>query len=634
MTLVQLSADEKSVHMSCDFRLTNPVTRQVVENSAHKLVSVNSLQFTAMIGMTGVAFLDGIPVGDWMAEKSSDDESRKSLDGLLNSLKAAESSLSNLRGTQDTRLTFVVAAIVGSQVVISLVSNFEQFFNGRIVRADAARSSMAISRIKPKAPVFIATGDSNSIRPKDYESLMLGIRSGADDTTMQVRLRSINEIVSARTYSVSPGCYAMSLHVTGAGSGRPFLTDQQAGDFIPPEFELLLKKAGLRLRPTIGPDGRPMPIRMVQSASAVSGGTPEYFREQLKLQPDNAEIWNNYGSHLSSRRKYDAAIEAFEKAHVLDPDYVHATANLAKMMWFHRADTHRAAQLYEAVASSSAAPSSVISDFAVFCDEVLNEPERAEELHTRACGDENYPVACAVKAIFLLKHDRDREYAVALLDSALSKQPDNVQSLRLAATAEYFYLEDKASAVEKMHKACSLAPTDVEVLRLAADLCLATGESASAAYYYRKLIKRQEHDADVHSNYGIALLMENKVEGAVRRVARAVREAPDRLNIQVNHAAVNWAAGEKVKSTQLLKSVLEAGPSPEVQLEAFAMLHLIESSSRDRSGPRMRQLIELGVRASGISLQAMVLHKSRENRELAHQLAAVVEGLEPVPSDW
>ncbi len=42
MTLVQVVADEKSVHMACDFRLTDQRTRQKITNTAHKLVTAQS----------------------------------------------------------------------------------------------------------------------------------------------------------------------------------------------------------------------------------------------------------------------------------------------------------------------------------------------------------------------------------------------------------------------------------------------------------------------------------------------------------------------------------------------------------------------------------------------------------------
>lgn len=149
---------------------------------------------------------------------------------------------------------------------------------------------MTVGSVKPKSAVFFATGDASSIRAAERQELVLSLRSGASDEQIHEKMRLLNESVSTRTNTVSPGCYTSSLHTTGSGSSRPFLTDEQPGDFIPPEFALMMKRFGIQFNRKIGPDGKPMPIRMVQSASARSGGSPEYFREQLKLQPENAEI--------------------------------------------------------------------------------------------------------------------------------------------------------------------------------------------------------------------------------------------------------------------------------------------------------------------------------------------------------
>lgn len=133
MTLVQALADEKSVHMACDFRLTDPFTRQVKSNLAHKLVTVQTPQLSALIGVTGIAFLHGKPVGDWIAETAAEVEENWSVDDLLDSLRHAEAALARLQGAQDRRLTFMIGAIVGSQALVALVSNFEKFVDGRII---------------------------------------------------------------------------------------------------------------------------------------------------------------------------------------------------------------------------------------------------------------------------------------------------------------------------------------------------------------------------------------------------------------------------------------------------------------------------------------------------------------------
>jgi len=57
MTLVQVLADETSVHMACDFRLTDPDTRQPVTNDAHKLVTVTTLSVSALIEVISAKFM-------------------------------------------------------------------------------------------------------------------------------------------------------------------------------------------------------------------------------------------------------------------------------------------------------------------------------------------------------------------------------------------------------------------------------------------------------------------------------------------------------------------------------------------------------------------------------------------------
>jgi Tfp pilus assembly protein PilF len=530
----------------------------------------------------------------------------------------------------------MVATFVGSQALVAIVSNFEKFVEGRIKRADAAEATMTVSSVKPKAAVFFATGDADSIKTVEREQLVLAIRSGFSDEQIHDQLRRLNEAVSTRTNTVSPGCYTSSLHATGSGSSQPFLTDEQQGDFIPPEFALMMKRFGIQFNRKIGPDGQPMPIRMVGSTSGRSGGTPEYFREQLKLQPENAEVWNNYGSFLAGRRHYDEAIEAFEKAHVLDPSNVTASANLAKQVWLRRGDTTQANRLYtEAVAATEpSVPSWILADFAVFCDEALADPGKAIQLYDRASKDKNYPLATAQQALFILKRQNDLAKAKKLLAFALGKQPDNALILRLAAQADYFYFKNSEAAREKLHKACSLDPNDIYSLRLAADVCLTLDDSFSAAYYYRKLIKREKYDAEVHGNYGLALLMERKLDGAMRHLSKAARSAPDNFSIRANLAATLWAMGRQAEATALMHKIIDSSPSPEIELEVTAMLYLAVPMSRSKAASRLRQLITLGTRGDGSTVRCMTRGKSRSDREAGEQLANVVEAKVAVPSEW
>lgn len=635
MTLVQVLANETSIHMACDFRLTDPWTGETRPYLAHKLITVSTAPLSALVGISGIAFLDGKPIGDWVAEAATGLGPDAVAEDLLEALRRAEASLSKLRGVNDKRLTFVVGAMIGSQSLVALVSNFEKLINGQIRRSSAAESFMAISRVKPESELFFATGDAATVKAEEYEPLLLSLRSGAADGQIHEQMESLNEAVSTRTERVSPGCYVASLHAAGAGSSQPSLTEERKGDFIPPEFALMAKFAGTKPWPGLGSGYRPMPVRTDHGASARAGVSFEYFREQLALRPDSPVIWNNYGSFLSRRRRWDEAIMAYEKAITLNPSYATALANLAKHAWLHLKDVPRAEQLYgEAVAVGTSVPSWILSDFAIFCYEALADSGRAAKLHDQAARDQSYPLATARQAWFVFRSQQDLSRAEELIAHALSKQPGNVQILCLAGQIDLHGRQDLKAATEKFRKASSLDPDDVDALRQAADASLASGDSAGAAYYYRRLIKRVEYDAEIHSNYGLALLMERKSDGALRHLSKAARSAPNNVNIRTNLAAALWARGKRDEAVTLLRSIMDDKPSPQTELEVNAMVRLAVPASARDTASRIRQLIADGVQTYGTTVRGMVLERSSSEREAADQLANIIEGKMAVPPDW
>jgi Tfp pilus assembly protein PilF len=632
MTLVQVLANEMSLHMCTDFQLTNPLTRIAVHKEAHKLVRIPK----GMVGVTGIAFLDGKSVGQWMAETTAELEPTATLEDVLLALQQAEVSLRKYGPEQDRRLTFIVGCFIGSQSIIALVSNFQQFDKGRVSTDQIARDRMTITKVRPKSEVLVVVGDSGSITADEQADLTLILRSGANDTTIQEKLRDLNVAVSARTTTVSAGCYTASLHATGLGSGRPFLTNEQQGDFIPPDSAHMLSRMGLQLNRGIGPDGKPLPIREVQSAVAMMGNSDEYFREQFKLRPDNAELWNNYGSFLVARRRYEDAIVAYERSVELDPSYPTATANLASNIWVHRGDIERARKLYSDVlaATEPSVPSWILSDFANFCEEALGDRARTHDLHARAAEDRNNPLAAARYASFKIRHGIDADLSRTELGALLTANPNDSRILDIAARADYFCFNDIDAARDKINKACSLDPTNAHIFRFAADISLRWGDAASAGYYYRKYLKREPHDVEAHSNYGLALLMERKTEGALRHLSKALRSSPDHLDIRTNLAATLWALRRDTDALAQVKVVMSSNPPPSIELEVAAMTFVGMSSSRAGTAVRMRELIEGGARADGNTVRSMRQDISGKERQTREQIALIIEGKRPIPTDW
>jgi Flp pilus assembly protein TadD len=544
----------------------------------------------------------------------------------------AEAPLSHIPDAKRRRHTFVVGAMIGTQTRVSLVSNFEFFDDGQIQRMPTADTKLTVTSIRPKSAQLFATGAADSITDSEREQLEMMLRSNAAEESIQERLSQVNAEVSRRTTTVSAGCYVASLHATGHGSSRPFLTDDQKGDFIPPEIEELFRRMGGGLKRAIEPDGKPSPLVVSGSTSVIGGGSPESLWEQLKLQPDNAEVWNRYGASLERNRKFDDAMSAFERARRLNPSYVPAITNLARQHWLRTGNLSEADRLYAEAVSASApsVPTWVLSDFAAFCDEALGDTQRAQDLHARAVVGDDFPLAMARLGYFLLKHGQEIERANSLLTDALDEQPNNPQILSLVGQADWFFKGNRQAGRERMVKACTLNPADVGTLRMAADMCLTLGEGASAAYYYRKLMKRCPADWQIESNYGLALLINRKPDGALRWLSRARRAVPNEPMVLTNIATTLWALRRKAEAIDLMRKILSQGPPPEIELELLAMLR-VAAPPAAKEMTRLRHLISSGHRGDGNTIRIMARDRPKIERDLGLKLSDIIEGNAAVP---
>ncbi len=54
-----------------------------------------------------------------------------------------------------------------------------------------------------------------------------------------------------------------------------------------------------------------------------------YYEETLRLDPNQVDAWNNYGAWFADQKKWDEAIEKFNRALMINPEHQIAKANLA-----------------------------------------------------------------------------------------------------------------------------------------------------------------------------------------------------------------------------------------------------------------------------------------------------------------
>ncbi|GAA3817848.1 hypothetical protein GCM10022242_19750 [Nocardioides panacisoli] len=616
------------MHLACDFRLTDARTQRLIEDSAHKLVRVGT-ERSALVGVTGLAHLDSIPVGEWIVRRLGTLEPGPDfLDRIVESLRSsAQSSAAYIRDALVRRTTFVVGGFSGTQARIVLVSNFEAFFNGRVKREGLAADRFAVSGIRPKAPIYFTTGVTGVEKPEDIEKARLLVRSEADDSAIQRSLAEINKWVSARSLSVSPGCYTATIHATGSGSSQPFLSGGQLDSpFIPPDVQLMMHELQTVFRPAIKPDGHPSPIQIRGTTHAFIGTGEKYWQGQLRLTPHSAAVWNNYGADLAGRGRFEEARRAYTRACELDETYPTPRVNLAGRVWVDLGDAATAEGLFQEAFAiwKNKIPSNEIVRYANFRLYAYRDEAEAEALFRKACRDKDCPMAPVRLAQLLLETGRGKDEAVDLLASARERFPTNQEVLGHVGFAEFRYLGLPEQGRARLEQACVADPTNADLLTMAGDVCLLTGDPSTASYYYRKAIKRLPTHWAIHLNWGLALALEQNFEAALKHLREATAIVPpdQSASVQINLAAVLWASGDRSAAVDLLHSLQGHLPLPrEVEMELLAMLEIAgEGSHRDR----IADLVASGPLPTALTMQAMALGGTATEQTVARELAALL----------
>ena len=311
MTLNLLAATRAEIYMSSDFRLVDLASGEPVDNNAHKLVTFRFQHAWGLIAFTGVANLGGRSVGEWIALQVASLPLRSTIDDLLGALAGANPLLLAVP-LKYRRHTFTIGAIAGGRSIVAMVSNFQGLDTRQISASPGP--SLRISVQRPRSPRVIVAGAVDAVLPTERTSLERLLRSRVPEERVLAALQGVNEKAASRSRMVSQGCYVASVSADGKGRLRPSFTGEQDGDFIPPEIAEMLKRGGIEIQPALDPTGNPMPLRVVEYLPTYfSPATEAYFERELRRQPENAELWNNYGAFLHRKGNLAEAEDAFRR---------------------------------------------------------------------------------------------------------------------------------------------------------------------------------------------------------------------------------------------------------------------------------------------------------------------------------
>lgn len=195
MTLVLALVGENEFHMTCDFRLTNAINGEPMPVMAHKLIRVGSGSGQFVVGVTGSATLDGLPIGEWIVNATNSIRFDSTFEDLVAALRTASNPLSKVRPSHRKyrRITFVICGIDGSQSVVTLLSNFQDFKGGIIDDDATPEADLRLVVARPSNPRLIVAGQTTAVRKEERKSLERSLRSGISAGAVRERMAALNK---------------------------------------------------------------------------------------------------------------------------------------------------------------------------------------------------------------------------------------------------------------------------------------------------------------------------------------------------------------------------------------------------------------------------------------------------------
>jgi tetratricopeptide (TPR) repeat protein len=583
VTLVLTLASEHDVHMTCDFKLTDARTHIQISVDAHKLIQVGRPTFQAIVGVTGFAVLDRIPIGTWVAQRTSQLRRDATLDELLAVLRGASEPLARVRfrDRKHRHLTFVVGAIQGSQSVICVLSNFQNLRGTFLADGEIPGHELSLDVVRPsRAQLFLAGGGGSLVTKEEKNLLERLLRSGVPPKRIQEEMAKLNEQVAGRTDTVSRGCYAATQLATGHGQTQPFLVEQ-VGDFNPPEFEELFKLFGLTLNPATLPDGSPAPIQMTSSSSVTYSPSPQFFHEQFKLRPDDTELWNNFGVYEQEHGRIDKAIEAYEKALKIDTENYNAAHNLANMIWAAQGDRARAIELFSIALKNPDTTRrretlALRADWAAFTDRDI---EAARSFFAEALDGELLPNASALWTRMVLVFDPPECLGPIepVLDEILRTAPRHVITTTVKAMCMWWLHGDIGAAKSILLAALGDLPKNSSLLSTCVHVSLADGDLDLAESLLSRLAKVVgTEDSQELLSYRVIV---GVCRGRSLSEAESLLQGVARLENLVSLATLLWAHDRDAECADVVGRVSTESLSYQGRVELDVIQRLLGSRS-------------------------------------------------------
>lgn len=266
VTLTISFLTQSTVYQSADFRLTGP-SGQLMDERGHKSVHLTRFGWSALVSYAGVARTANVDVATWLGDLVVDIPPNAPFSELIDRLRGADSWLSTIRLSSRAH-TFSVVAFDQGTPTLTLVTNIDNLVGQRL---SAASARLSVQTARPRLPKVFIAGVPNPFPRQERRLLerMADLPPDRVSSSLAAMNRRASQALSGNY--VSPSCLVSYLEANGRGVSMPFGTAGESQDFLPPDIAAMMQKQGLRLVPKAGPDGKPLPLKLVQMASQRRG---------------------------------------------------------------------------------------------------------------------------------------------------------------------------------------------------------------------------------------------------------------------------------------------------------------------------------------------------------------------------
>ena len=300
----------------------------------------------------------------------------------------------------------------------------------------------------------------------------------------------------------------------------------------------------------------------------------QHYQEALRLQPDNADIYNNLGAALANLGKTDEAIEHYQRALRLSGDYFLAHHNLGLVL----ASLGRS-------------------------DEAIQHYQQALRVKPNY-AEAHYNLANALTHLARYKEAMDHYREALRLKPRYPEAHHGLANVLATAGSAH-------EAIEHYREALRQKPDYAKAHNNLANVLAGMGKTDEAIQHYSEAVRLQPQYTDAHYNLATVLANLGRTDQAIEHYCEALRLKPDYADAHLALAGTLAAAGRTREAIAQYSQTLELLPDSRKILHKAAWLL---ATSEPAAGGDPDRAVRLAQRARELS--------GRENAECLDTLAA------------